>query len=128
HAVGARRGASPRLRLDVATYGRANLEFLLEEDVIPAAYRDRYCSLVDLVCDRAEPWFEDTDMQSIHGDCHLGNVLWGSDGAMLVDFDDMLVGPCVQDLWLLAAGRDAWARARRTAIVDGYEEMREFDR
>lgn len=128
HAVGAQRRAPSRLRLDVDTYGRGNLQFLLDSGVIPDAYRDRYASLVDLVCDRAERWMEDTDVQPIHGDCHLGNVLWGGDGAMLVDFDDMLVGPCVQDLWLLAAGRDAWARARRLAIVEGYEEMRDFDR
>lgn len=128
HAVGESRPAHSRLRLDVATYGRGNLDFLLDSGVVPAAYRDRYRSLVERVCDRAEPWFEDTDVQCIHGDCHLGNVLWGDEGAMLVDFDDMLVGPCVQDLWLLAAGRDAWARARRTAIIEGYEEMRDFDR
>lgn len=127
HAVGQTRTAPSRLRLDVDTYGRDNLDFLLESGVIPSAYRDRYRSLVEMVCDRAEPWFEDTDVQCIHGDCHLGNVLWGDAGAMLVDFDDMLVGPCVQDLWLLAAGRDAWARARRNAILEGYEEMRDFD-
>lgn len=128
HAVGASRTADARLTLDVETYGRANLEFLIDSGTIPAAYRDRYRSLVELVCDRAEPWFEDSDIQPIHGDCHLGNVLWGNEGAMLVDFDDMLVGPCVQDLWLLAAGRDAWSRKRRQAIMEGYEEMRDFDR
>jgi Ser/Thr protein kinase RdoA (MazF antagonist) len=128
HAAGAARPASSRLRLDVATYGRGNLEFLLESGVIPPAYRDRYRALVERVCDRAEPWFDQVDYQAIHGDCHLGNVLWGSEGAMLVDFDDMLRGPCVQDLWLLAAGRDEWARKRRRALVEGYEEMRDFDR
>ncbi|MFN2375541.1 MAG: serine/threonine protein kinase [Candidatus Binatia bacterium] len=128
HAAGQGRAAESRLCLDVDTYGRDNLDFLLESGVVPAAYRDRYRSLVETVCDRSEPWFEDTDYQAIHGDCHLGNVLWGNDGAMLVDFDDMLVGPCVQDLWLLAAGRDDWARARRKAILDGYEELRDFDR
>jgi len=128
HAIGATRTAPSRLRLDVTTYGRDNLQYLLDSGIVPAAYRDRYRSLVERVCDRSEPWFEDTDVQPIHGDCHLGNVLWGDEGAMLVDFDDMLVGPCVQDLWLLAAGRDAWARSRRMAIVEGYEEMRDFDR
>lgn len=128
HAVGATRESPSRLLLDPTTYGRDNLDFLLDSGVIPPTYRDRYRTLVESVCDRSEPWFDDTDVQTIHGDCHLGNVLWGREGAMLVDFDDMLVGPCVQDLWLLAAGRDAWARSRRTAIIEGYEEMRDFDR
>jgi Ser/Thr protein kinase RdoA (MazF antagonist) len=128
HAAGESRGAGPRLRLDIDTWGRGNLDYLLDAGVIPATYRDRYRNVVERVFDDAEPWFEQTEMQCIHGDCHLGNVLWGRDGAMLVDFDDMLVGPCVQDIWLLAAGRDAWAKTRRKAIVDGYEEMRDFDR
>jgi Ser/Thr protein kinase RdoA (MazF antagonist) len=128
HLAGRSRPARSRLCLDVDTYGRDNLEFLLDAGVIPAAYRERYRAIALRVFDRADPWFEETDVQAIHGDCHLGNVLWGRDGAMLVDFDDMLVGPCVQDLWLLAAGRDAWSRARRLAILEGYEEMSDFDR
>lgn len=128
HAVGTTRRASSRLRLDIATYGTGNLEYLLDAGVVPASYRERYRSLVERVCERAAPWFDAVAVQCIHGDCHLGNVLWGDDGAMLVDFDDMLVGPCVQDVWLMAAGRDAWARRRRLKIIEGYEELREFDR
>ncbi|HYB99076.1 MAG TPA: serine/threonine protein kinase [Candidatus Limnocylindrales bacterium] len=127
HMVGARSTAPSRLQLDVDTYGRGNLEYLLESGTIPAPYRDRYRHVAEAICDRAQPWFAQADVQRIHGDCHLGNILWGRDGAMLVDFDDMLRGPCVQDLWLIAPGRDEWARARRRALIDGYEQLRDFD-
>src|SRR3989304_4477578 len=53
-----------------------------------------------------EPWFDQVPYQPIHGDCHLGNVLWGTQGPLLVDFDDMVRGPCVQDLWVIVPGRD----------------------
>jgi Ser/Thr protein kinase RdoA (MazF antagonist) len=59
---------------------------------------------------------------------HWGNALWGSDGPILVDFDDMLVGPAVQDLWLLARGDAEDARKGREQLIEGYELFREFDR
>jgi len=53
--------------------------------------------------------------------------LVGGRGAFFVDFDDMVRGPCVQDLWLLAAGKDDEARRQRSVLLDGYEQFREFD-
>jgi Ser/Thr protein kinase RdoA (MazF antagonist) len=46
----------------------------------------------------------------------------------VVDFDDMMVGPAVQDVWLLFPGRDAETRRLRGVFVDAYEELRPFDR
>jgi len=66
--------------------------------------------------------------QRIHGDCHLGNVLYGGQGFFLVDFDDMVRGPCVQDLWLLVPGVDNEALRQREVMLAGYEQIREFDR
>ena len=34
----------------------------------------------------------------------------------------------MQDLWLLAPGRDDDADRQRTLLVDGYQQMRDFDR
>ena len=39
----------------------------------------------------------------------------------------MVMGPCVQDLWLLVQGRDEESRKRQEEILAGYEQMREFD-
>jgi hypothetical protein len=55
---------------------------------------------------------------------HLGY----RDGPILVDFDDSAMGPPVQDLWLLARGRDEEARKAREDLLEGYELFREFDR
>ena len=62
----------------------------------------------------------------IHGDCHIGNILW-RDGPMLVDLDDCLMGPAIQDLWMLLSGDEADQRMQLDALLAGYEEFCEFD-
>jgi Ser/Thr protein kinase RdoA (MazF antagonist) len=47
---------------------------------------------------------------------------------MLVDFDDMVTGPPVQDLWLLVPGRDPESLARREVLLDAYADMNTLDR
>jgi Ser/Thr protein kinase RdoA (MazF antagonist) len=67
------------------------------------------------------------EFQRIHGDCHLGNLLWNDSGPFLLDFDDMVCGPPVQDIWLLIPGRDPESLRQRQVLLDGYEEFRRFD-
>ena len=40
----------------------------------------------------------------------------------------MVRGPCVQDVWLLVPGQDQYAAVRREQLLEGYEQLREFDR
>jgi Ser/Thr protein kinase RdoA (MazF antagonist) len=128
HGVGAARAADSRLRLDPATYGLDNLAYLLDAQALPERLRDAYRGLVEGICSTCEPWFSAVEYQRIHGDCHLGNVLWGPAGAFLVDFDDMVRGPCVQDVWLLTPGSDTFARRQREVLICAYEQIRAFDR
>ncbi len=39
----------------------------------------------------------------------------------------MVVGPAVQDVWMLIPGRDAAAARQRTLLVDAYRQFRSFD-
>jgi Ser/Thr protein kinase RdoA (MazF antagonist) len=128
HGVGAMRTAKARLRLDIESYARPDLAYLVESGRLPPSVCDAYRMVFETICELAGPWLAVAGAQRIHGDCHRGNVLWGSQGPMLVDFDDMVVGPCVQDLWLLVPGRDEDALRRRRRMVDAYEQMRDFDR
>lgn len=128
HAVGARREAPNRLRLSPEVYGTKNLKFLLESSNLPPELERRFEDVVSEICDISSPLFGSAKFQRIHGDCHFGNLLWGREGPFLVDFDDMVTGPCVQDLWLLLPGVDAEARAVLEVMIEGYEELREFDR
>lgn len=127
HNVGAAREATHRIALTPQTYGLANLEFLLEEDWLPPGLRQTYENTVREICRLSEPLFGDVATHRIHGDCHPGNLLWDVKGPFLVDFDDMVRGPAVQDFWLLVPGRGEEVRRNLSVLIEGYEEMRSFD-
>ncbi|HEX9185983.1 MAG TPA: serine/threonine protein kinase [Vicinamibacteria bacterium] len=128
HAVGAARAAPHRRRLDVATYIREPVEVLMRSDFIPGTLGPRYRDVALRIADAVAGPLAAARAQRIHGDLHWGNILWASDGPVLVDFDDCLVGPPVQDLWLLARGDSEEARRAREDLLEGYEVFREFDR
>jgi Ser/Thr protein kinase RdoA (MazF antagonist) len=104
------------------------LNFLLGGQWIPIDFQRRYQELVEKICDAILPRFERVAHQRIHGDCHLGNLLWNQEGPFFLDFDDMVRGPAVQDLWLIVPGRDSEAQHQRRILLEGYEELRDFDR
>lgn len=128
HRVGAQRPAHARLSLTLRHFGQASLDFLRHCPLVP----DHWFSRIEIpalqILARAEPWWHGLQMQRIHGDAHLGNLLFTPDGPLWVDFDDMVMGPPVQDLWLLAAGRDEEARHQLDMLLRGYEELADFDR
>jgi len=137
HAVGERFPATRRLKLDVATYGEGSLEFLLKSPFFDEVSRVRYETLVRDVLATIRPWFEGVRVQAVHGDCHVGNVLWQETGMtpegrreyspFFVDFDDMVVAPPVQDVWMIVRGRDEEAVRQRQELLESYEIMKEFD-
>jgi Ser/Thr protein kinase RdoA (MazF antagonist) len=49
-------------------------------------------------------------------------------GPHFVDLDDARTGPAIQDLWMLLAGERAQRQRQLGALLDGYEQMGEFDR
>ncbi len=128
HGIGAAARFKHRIKLSVESYGRQNLQFLLDEKLLPAPIEPHYVALAERIFGLIGPWLAETPTQRIHGDCHIGNILWGASGCTMVDFDDCLEGPCVQDLWLLTPGRDEAAYRNRELLLEGYEMMRDFDR
>lgn len=128
HAVGATRKAPNRVRIGPQTYGIENLRYLIDTKRVPPDIRGRYQAAVEAICRISSPWFESAESQRIHGDCHLGNLLQGREGFFFVDFDDMVQGPCVQDVWLLVPGRDEESLRDRERLLEAYEQMRPFPR
>lgn len=127
HSIGAASAAQHRLSLTPSTYGRDNKEFLLREKLIPTDYAHAYEQLVDAICAELDQIWNLRLHQRIHGDCHRGNILWQGDNPLLLDFDDMVMGPPVQDIWLILPGRDSEAMRQRDVLLDAYEQMRHFD-
>jgi Ser/Thr protein kinase RdoA (MazF antagonist) len=127
HSVGAAVKAAPRLRLDPQTYARDPLKFLKDGKFVPMELASRFETIVTQICDAITPRFEDVKYVLLHGDCHSGNILWNRDDPYIIDFDDMLYAPAVQDIWMLAGGDDDYGKERRRILLEAYEEFRAFD-
>jgi len=121
HAVGAARDAKHRPRLDVVRYVHEPLEALAAGPFMPEALLPRYRDVAVRIAAAVATRLAAARTQRIHGDLHWGNVLWTAEGPVLVDFDDMLIGPPVQDLWLLARGYSEEAQREREDLLAGYE-------
>ncbi len=128
HAVGAARPAPHRPRFTVEERVHAPLAVLETGGFLPPALAPRYRDVVLRIAEKFAQPLAAVPSQRIHGDLHMGNILWGVDGPILVDFDDFVTGPPVQDLWLLARGDAAEAKHALGQILEGYELFRSFDR
>lgn len=97
------------------------------------AYLNSYCEIVDQIASKFEVLQSTHPLRlfRIHGDCHLGNWMRrpGSAGApetwFALDFDDALMGPAIQDLWLILPSR---SKQELGYLLEGYESMRTFNR
>jgi len=127
HDVGEAVGTPHRRRLDADSVAIEALELLEDGGFLPPHLRARYRDAVETVADLYDEWSEGVPLHPIHGDCHAGNLLRGDAGFFFLDFDDAVVGPAVQDVWMLLPGRDHEAARQRALLIDAYREFRPFD-
>jgi Ser/Thr protein kinase RdoA (MazF antagonist) len=135
HSVGERQPFVHRRRLDAATFGHAACERILALDLIAPAQRlpwEAACRAALARVDAALAAVPAAALR-IHGDLHRGNILWrdpdeGGSGPSIVDLDDCVTAPAVQDLWLLLSGSRDAMRGQLGALLAGYRQFREFDR
>lgn len=128
HSVGRERPAPHRLKMGPALTA-SHIDSLLEEGLIHADCRAEFEELARSGLELIAPRFEGITLQRIHGDLHRGNILdrGESGGLLLIDFDDMLMGPAIQDLWLLLPGRAAESGREIGCLSEGYEEFGAID-
>ncbi len=130
HLQGARRGFQHRMRLGPESYGEKSREFLLAAAFIPEELREVY----DGVCDQALSAVRECYARAaaprelrLHGDFHPGNVLVLGEQVHIVDLDDALTGPAVQDLWMFLSGNREEQTPQLEKLLGGYTEFRDFD-
>jgi Ser/Thr protein kinase RdoA (MazF antagonist) len=136
HAVGGTRTFAERPALNQQTFGRDAGGILLAGDYLPLDMASRWRAAFDEAMQVAAGVFAQAGPVAqlrLHGDCHPGNILWTPEGVPgagphFVDLDDARSGPAVQDLWMLLSGDRSQCTRQLGALVDGYEEFREFDR
>jgi Ser/Thr protein kinase RdoA (MazF antagonist) len=134
HAVGRRRPFEHRHHLDPERDGARALELLMAGGFVPPEQLQAWrgaaeAALASVVAafERARP----LATLRLHGDCHLGNVLWRQTGEQpgphVVDLDDAMQGPAVQDLWMLVSGDARTMASQLDELLAGYEQFSDFD-
>lgn len=131
HAVGAIKPFSQRPELNISSFGEEPRDYLRRSQLLPLELDTVYFGVVDQALDGVWRCFEragDYGRLRLHGDCHLGNVLWADgSGPWFVDFDDSRAGPAVQDLWMLLSGDRSDQSRQLTDVLAGYEDFYDFD-
>lgn len=139
HRLGHSRRFAQRTTLTVDTDGRDAAAYILKHKFLPEylelPYRSLTAKLLDLIGARFEVIVPQT--LRLHGDCHLGNLLWteprSDDGneilrnVHIVDLDDCRTGPAMQDLWMLLSGSRADMEQQIGDILHGYTQFMDFD-
>ena len=131
HNVGAERPFVHRPALDVAQFAQEPAEWLLTHQAIPLEVESEWRTAFEAALPLLQTTLEGLPERAIrlHGDCHPGNILWTPDeGPHFVDLDDARMGPAVQDLWMLISGDRRQRTLQLSALLDGYEQLRDFDR
>jgi Ser/Thr protein kinase RdoA (MazF antagonist) len=134
HTVGGKRPFAQRPALDIASFGEEPRDWLLAHHGIPLDVQGEWERGCATALGQIRAAFSAAQAAGVrhlrlHGDCHPGNILWTPDaGPHFVDLDDARTGPAVQDLWMLLSGERVQRQRQLGALLDGYEQMRDFDR
>jgi Ser/Thr protein kinase RdoA (MazF antagonist) len=95
---------------------------------MPADMLGRFKDLTDSLINEISPLFDKAGMIRIHGDCHFSNLIYRpGESFYIIDFDDMVMGPPVQDFWMLLPGHREDSLAEIELFLEGYEMFRDFD-
>ncbi len=128
HQVGACERFSHRQKLTPACAG-TDLQVLLASAWLPNYLRDNLAGLGEALRPLLDNVWEALQPRSfrIHGDLHAGNLLVREPQLWLVDFDDCLSGPAIQDFWMLLDTDLDLRRRQLDALLEGYSLFRDFD-
>jgi Ser/Thr protein kinase RdoA (MazF antagonist) len=130
HAIGAVEPFAHRPTLDIESFGTEPRDYLLAQNWIPADLLPAYTSVVDQALQGVRACYTRAGSPvsiRLHGDCHLGNLLWTDAGPHFVDFDDARMGPAIQDLWMLLSGEREEMSRQLADVLAGYEDFHELD-
>lgn len=129
HNVGAVSAFPSRPTLTVDEFGHQAVDFV-SEHFVPRELLPAWQSLTrDLLTMIEDRFAAGRPVKSIrvHGDCHPGNVLWRDNAPHFIDLDDARMAPAIQDIWMLLSGDREQQQRQLGAVLDGYNEFREFD-
>jgi Ser/Thr protein kinase RdoA (MazF antagonist) len=130
HRIGSVQPFASRVRLTVERLGFEARDQVIDSGLLPASLEESYLRATDALLERIERVFGEVGVVRhirVHGDCHLGNLLWNEQGPVFVDLDDCMMAPAIQDLWMLLSGSESEQQRQWRELIEGYEQFREFD-
>jgi len=128
HRAGRMEEAERRVVCSPRETTAAEIEQLVGSGLIPEDLLPDFARICFETVDIIEPLFRGVENIRIHGDCHRGNILDRLDeGLLIIDFDDMMTGPPVQDLWLLLPGHLSECPVETDLLLSGYRQFSQFD-
>lgn len=129
HSVGSRYATKCRPQMEPHGSTRDQLNYILSSGLIPAELVKLYSDCVEEIIAETAPLFSGLEKIRIHGDCHFANIIHRpGESFYLIDFDDMVMGPPVQDIWMLLPGTLEETFVEMDILLEGYETFRSFDR
>jgi Ser/Thr protein kinase RdoA (MazF antagonist) len=126
HAVGARRRFQHRATLEGPKPASLARRKLLDTPLLPDHMRDAYAQVSQALLAGIDGVFAGAgapQLIRLHGDCHLGNILWQTTGPLFVDLDDCMNGPRMQDLWMFLSGGPREQQRQWLDIMEGYGQF-----
>jgi Ser/Thr protein kinase RdoA (MazF antagonist) len=127
HLVGAEHTSAHRLLWRPAVATRQHLDVLLNANYLPPDYQQVFRDMAEKFIKLSDPLFSKEENILLHGDCHKGNLIFRpGEGIYLVDFDDICMGPPVQDLWMLLPGKTHEAEQEIIWFLEGYRTFRDL--
>lgn len=131
HNIGALQRFEHRPTFSVQEFGIDAVESLIKSELIPMDLCEAYQTLSQDLLKSIGARFGDYQNKQqlrLHGDCHIGNLLWQDDEKLfIVDLDDARNGPAIQDLWMFLSGEHDYMQQRLNDVLEGYSQFREFD-
>jgi Ser/Thr protein kinase RdoA (MazF antagonist) len=95
-------------------------------DPVAAEVRGKYFEAAEEIFYALDEKLNDHKFLRIHGDLHRGNILESPNGFVVVDFDDFVNGPAIQDVWMMMPDQSFTESPEFENLVKGYEELRHF--
>jgi Ser/Thr protein kinase RdoA (MazF antagonist) len=129
HKVGETVKAKHRITMAPHCSTREQLAYLLRSPCVPKEMKPPLEKAALAIIADIQPLFTKTENIRIHGDCHFSNIIHRpGESFYLIDFDDMAMGPPVQDVWMLLPGEVDESFVELDLFLEGYETFRPFDR
>ena len=102
HSIGELKLPRDRITIHPGRSTTEQVKFIKEGAFVSSEVAPAFFDAAEAIIEEITPLFDDLEMIRIHGDCHFANIIYRPDESFfLIDFDDLSVGPPVQDLWML---------------------------